>query len=1691
MALPERHVPTRLFAPVSGLIVESRTLADEAPVYYFLQDPLAQPVQMTFPAPGHELVHASSDVPVLVSRDGERIVVWAMRKAEVQPDELMPEVEEEDDDNDDPFASFVRHAAAGETDGELQPPPDVPQPTASAPVLTRLFDIPASVEDALSVFLAHDLRGRLVLCLCMGGVLTGLSFSLDGMDVLKMKPSFCIRDVTSAAPVFAVRRHQNCLDVLVRHASGQISLFMGRNRLCSVVLDDPPQAAVEGRREHERRDKALAVCDAVGAEFGLRDSQGFVVRYELRGAAFSSPLVNACLSAISFTFEAAGIMLRLTTLYHDILAMCGRRGDAGVGKDCDDHDWVIFERVLLQTSAEAGKHQDDQQNDAMDTGTDDSVQDDLNDREGTEEDWMALLNSEYHKWRNTSSSLGPLRSRDHVPIHGTGEGVDLMVPDVETLRHVLQSLHLVYEDQKLCQLAPNSALRLVSLNIRLAKAVGSVNFIDHYRRDYGNLDVFGDDELSPLASPEHAPVPSIMDYLSDLVRGELQSLTSFPVMLPTNLSDTQCAQLTASWRAQSPASISARVVSYYECLYGPSQREASLHVRAESLLLAMVEDNFCRTDLEALPFGIALPLQDALFSCRQNPKSSWRYRAFALIGREDLFNFSHFDLERGRISKQEFDLINESRALLQIQAAASSLTQTAESWLPDRGDNLCSFGREGPKQNSAVAYSDGCEMQTHLFRLRFSADRRVEEVRRILRSTDPVIITAPENPHPDSLIDFDLASEQKRKLERLVRKRYAAPVGRGAYTLRTFVPSDPTKPLSVPKICVRGVLFSQKGSRVTLQETDLIKAQWGEFHNGVASGLRIVAAQSDEESDSGQILTRAWIVNHRPSDSSGSANHAGMLLALGLGGYLPALRTTDYYEYLVPRHDLTSIGLMIGLAAGNLGSMHEKITKMLCVHVKYFNGPGFAVPDFHVPVNVQTAAILGLGLLHQGSCEHLIVDGLFTELGRRPKPGDDVSDREGLALAAGVSIGLVCLGNGSSAFDAADGRLIDRLVLYANGGPGDTVDTVASHFETVSLKGDVGAGQERSNPAAADSEASRVKEGNFVNMDVVSPGALLSLALIYLKTNDKRMADRIVIPDTLYNLDRARPDHVFLRVLVRSLIMWDDIQASREWIVHTLPGLLRPTTDENNSRTFDLRGKIAIGGTYTEHDVDVPGIIHARAFATAGACTAIALKYAGTNEPSAISLLYNMCEAFEKALLQEENHNEPVTWVFMTCLCSASLAIAVVASGSGNLDVFRLLRRLRKRRGRPLGSGRYGYHLAMHMAIGFLFMGGGCQTFGTSNMAITGLLCAIYPRFPEDVDDNQFHLQAMRHLYVLATEPRCIETRDVDTGMPCCVDVEIKLKNGSVLKTKAPCIVPEAGRVRSVSVISERYCPTTVQINPAIPGYGWYSSTNSQALFVKRRTGHLPHSSDPKGSKGIVARSLSRPRSMSGHSSSYFAQVDHLVRAFSADADLLAFVKYFCSPGGRPSQTDGAACLGNDRARRHVEWLFECLSNDKAEAVRTYMNAERASTAVLNGQASPSIVGSLMVVDSYIQSIETSSTPLLQPAYLSRLLHQVRETVNPTKLREALLKYVWSGGRSWPSTVRSENESRNVVADLGILLRLDAFPPPCRLGELTAALKRTVSSNGNKLEYWLCFAQGNVDSAKTSAMESIMTALEA
>ncbi len=81
-------------------------------------------------------------------------------------------------------------------------------------------------------------------------------------------------------------------------------------------------------------------------------------------------------------------------------------------------------------------------------------------------------------------------------------------------------------------------------------------------------------------------------------------------------------------------------------------------------------------------------------------------------------------------------------------------------------------------------------------------------------------------------------------------------------------------------------------------------------------------------------------------------------------------------------------------------------------------------------------------------------------------------------------------------------------------------------------------------------------EGIEVNVELTAPGALMALALMHLRSGNTKIASDIKIPSNFYELEYAKPSHLLLKVLTRSVIMWDEIKPSEDWLRVQIPDII-------------------------------------------------------------------------------------------------------------------------------------------------------------------------------------------------------------------------------------------------------------------------------------------------------------------------------------------------------------------------------------------------------------------------------------------------------------------------------------------------------------------------------------------------------
>lgn len=333
----------------------------------------------------------------------------------------------------------------------------------------------------------------------------------------------------------------------------------------------------------------------------------------------------------------------------------------------------------------------------------------------------------------------------------------------------------------------------------------------------------------------------------------------------------------------------------------------------------------------------------------------------------------------------------------------------------------------------------------------------------------------------------------------------------------------------------------------------------------------------------------------------------------------------------------------------------------------------------------------------------------------------------------------------------------------------------------------------------------------MVNTTITAPGALTALALIYLKSNNTDIVEKIKLPDTFEQLDYVVPHTLVLKVLTRNLIMWDQVEANLDWVENQTPNILKMIFHSTSKAEL----KAALKTRINEIDIDYAAVATCIANIKAASILSIGFKFAGTHSLKAKQIILDTIHWFRKKIQvcpstqpigsQENAHtfankNQIDKNTADSSLCICALALSMVMAGSCDVECFRALRILRKRFEVDM---HFGYNQAVGLALGLLFLSNGSFTLSRSEKAIAGLLSAVYPIFPQSAQDNRYHLQALRHFYVFALETRLLQAKDIDTGAFVNIEATVELINQgekSTVEVKTPAVIN--GQILSISVHS-------------------------------------------------------------------------------------------------------------------------------------------------------------------------------------------------------------------------------------------------------------------------------------------------
>lgn len=365
------------------------------------------------------------------------------------------------------------------------------------------------------------------------------------------------------------------------------------------------------------------------------------------------------------------------------------------------------------------------------------------------------------------------------------------------------------------------------------------------------------------------------------------------------LSGRQAKQYYGSVDGVHPALTRTRsICRIFEVLTKPGGTDSSF---VETLVEEGIEDS--TTLLEDFPTGIAYPLLDVIYRCRNNDSASLSPKAWSLVGREDMSR----------------NLANEK-----ITVPGPPLPESMSSPMHDHHHLEGTGGEDETDAGFGDVDNDGLVPLELRSSMLYPKDNRLHEAARLVRSSRPIFLRVPRSVE---VTDHEFEQLKQKKLSLLVQRALALPIGRGMMTIGGIKPVA-AEPLPIPELCLKGRVPPSNATLSMDQSECTPEARiWPEFHNGVAAGLRLPLPFECKETMS--RVTRSWIVYNRPACTSQENNddasnragdlkshaHGGFLLALGLRGHLTALEMTDLYEYLTEGTVTTTVGVLLGMAA--------------------------------------------------------------------------------------------------------------------------------------------------------------------------------------------------------------------------------------------------------------------------------------------------------------------------------------------------------------------------------------------------------------------------------------------------------------------------------------------------------------------------------------------------------------------------------------------------------------------------------------------------------------------------------------------------------------------------------------------------------------------------------------------------------
>ncbi|KAG8529206.1 uncharacterized protein KY384_005841 [Bacidia gigantensis] len=546
------------------------------------------------------------------------------------------------------------------------------------------------------------------------------------------------------------------------------------------------------------------------------------------------------------------------------------------------------------------------------------------------------------------------------------------------LPSILIALHLYREELKLDTTSTSHMHRLAPILAQIGSWIGWPDWSSKVSAYYmlESVDMrdwqFDGSIMTGIKSPSQPyPPPSILKHLESAA--SIDQVSKFPTLIDAIASFSLKQEGHEELVQSILMDLTPRTLLVTNLL-GSQGQPIDLQIRN----MATSGINF--SVLETLPESVAVYFRAVLSACQINPSALSDTATLQLVEREDiamLGKASEKTRSKGRILYTPSE--NPMRDVHIICSQASDV------------ENI------GPYDGSAEI-----DRQS-ITRYLFNEDQRFAEAAKLVHPLqNPIAQCVPEPGWAES----DLLETQQELAKVVALRTLSVSLGRSLlfYSARM--------PLITEKYPIHGFTLSctmkPSDTTVTADRTAFTeeKVSWAFFHAGVEAGLSI--------SREAQGIDTSWILFNKPRDLT--HRHAGFLFALGLNGHLRSLAKWVAFKYLTPKHNMTSIGLLLGLSVSYLGSMDTVITRLLSIHVTRMLPPGAA--ELNLSPLTQTCGIMGIGLLYCDSQHRRMSEILLSELENMEveealNPMEILRD-EGYRLSAGFALGLINLGKGGT-----------------------------------------------------------------------------------------------------------------------------------------------------------------------------------------------------------------------------------------------------------------------------------------------------------------------------------------------------------------------------------------------------------------------------------------------------------------------------------------------------------------------------------------------------------------------------------------------------------------------------------------------------------------------------------------------------